>query len=269
MNAWTAAAFGAALVASGCAAGPAAPAALAAGTVDATILPRIVAPYGLQAVVAGYTAANVDHVVLKLARAGTLVPGAVVSVPRAGLGTAVTVRNLRAGTTYHVQAAAYADAAETTLLSDPTASSTAFTTPPVVTTGGVAAIDDADVSVPVAVTLAKKAVGAKLAFKVAVANNTRNRATHVRIRLLAGTTTVSERVEPLAQAEASHALTNLKLGTSYTILAQGLTLGPEVQISADAASTLTFTTPAAGGTSVEDDMNVVLGTAVATVPCSK
>lgn len=269
MKARAAAALVAACVSTGCASAPTAPTGALVPSATATVQLRLASPYGLKSVVSGYTVADVDHVRLELYRAGTLVSGADATVPVASLGTAVTLRNLRAATRYEVRATAFADAAEATVISDVSASSATFTTPAVVTTAGIAAIDDAAVAVPVALALAKRAVGARLVFKVLPTGFIRNKSTHVRIKLLAGTSLVSERVETLVAAELSHTLTNLKLGTTYSIVTQGLTLAPEVQQSVDAASTLTFSTPAAGATSVEDDMNVVLAAAVASVPCSK
>ncbi len=269
MQARVAAAFVAAFLSTGCAGWPTVPVGQASQAVSATMRLRLGAPYALQSVVSGYTVADVDHVVLALYRAGSLVQGSVSTVSQANLGTAVTLRNLRAATGYEVRATAYADAAETRAISDPAASRTAFTTPAVDTTAGIATIDDTPVAVPVAVTLAPRAVGAKLVFKVAPTGFIRNKSTHVRIRLLAGATLVSERVEALDAAELSHTLSNLKLGTAYSIVAQGITQTPVAQHSVDTASTFTFTTPAAGAASVEDDMNVVLATTVASVPCSK
>lgn len=279
-----AAALLAALVTSGCAGSPAALAAYSPPPAVASVRLQLVslaaagplprpggggAPYGLQSLVSGYTAADVDHVVLELYRAGSPVPGVASAVPAASLAAPVLLRNLRAATSYEVRATAYADAAGATVISEPAASRAAFSTPAVVTTAGLDAIDDAPVAVPLAVTLASRPVGARLVFKVVPTAFIRNKSTHLRIKLLAGATIVSERVETLAAAQLPHTLTNLKLGTGYAIVAQGITQAPERQQSADASSTLTFTTPAAGGASVEDDLNVLLGTGVAAVPCSK
>ena len=265
-----------ALLLAGALVGCAAPAMVgpsADGPLTAAVRVRLVppgpAPYALQAVVSGYTAADVDHVDLALYRAGAPVAGATATVARSGLGTPVALRNLRAGTAYEVRATAFADPAGATVLSDPQASRAAFTTPAVTTTAGLARIDEAPVEVPIAVALAARPVALSLAFKVVPAGNVRNRATHVRIRLLAGGQLVSERLETLAEAQAPHVLTNLKLGTGYALVAQALTLAPEAQLSDDARSALAFSTPASGTTSVETDLNVALGTPVASVPCAR
>ena len=239
----------------------------AAGPLAASVRLRLAAPYALQAVVNGHSVADVAQVELQVYRDGSPVSGASTTIAGASLAAPVTLRNLRAATAYEVRATAFK--ASGAVISDAVASRAAFTTPAVVTTGGVATIDDATVAVPLALALAPRAVPVRLTFNVELAPPLRKKTTHVRISVLAGGTLVSQRLETVAEAAADQTLTNLKLDTSYVIQTEGLSLSPETVYSADAKSSFAFTTPAAGGLSVEDDMNVVLATPVVVVPCSK
>lgn len=245
----------------GCAAPLGVPAPRAGAATPVTA--RVVFGYRLQAILKAYTAADVDHVKLVLLTddGGWQATGATKAVAAAALTSPVALGNLRADRTYRVRTDAYSSADESgaTLISDPATSTTDFTTPAVITTEGVASIDDAEVAV---VALRCKLVDRTYAgtgtFKVAVSKGLDNKITHVRLTLSQaaadGTlTTRYTRTVALADAGQTFTMTNLRTGQAYNLLAEGLKVTTsETKLSNDNQSTLSFTTPAVAGGQVDE-----------------
>lgn len=216
--------------------------------------------YRMQALVAAYTAADIDHVALAVYRAGALV--ATRDVAAADLGGAVTVGNLRSGTAYDVVATAYADAAETTVISDATGCTTSFTTPAVATTDGVASVDDAAVAL---VSLALKlkdvtfagSASLTLSIDAGFAGADAIAQVVVRVVTVAGDGTETEKTRTtyaLAAVSAGQAIAlgQLRSGTTYKVYADGLRASDGTTASDAARSCVTFTTPSAAGGSADD-----------------
>lgn len=256
-----------AAVLSGCAT-PSAPAmkltpvAKAAAKEDAvSVQLRVPKPgYRTQAVVAAYTSADIDHVALAVYRAGALV--ATVDVAAANLGNAVTLGNLRAGTAYDVVATAYADAAESTVISDATGCTTSFTTPAVGTTNGVASVDDAALTlVALALKLKDVTFAGTASLTVSIDSTFADGDTIdqvvVRVVTVAGDGTETEKTRTtyaLAAVDAGQAIAlgQLRSGTTYKVYADGLRSSDGTTASDASKSCVTFTTPSAAGGSADD-----------------
>lgn len=252
--AWWTALLGVLLVAlAGCQA-PTAPIPAAA---TVAVEGRVAFGYRLLGTVKAYTAADVDHVKLVLLAndGGWRETGASKAVPAAGLGAAVALGNLRADRAYRVRVDAYASATESaaTLISDPVASTTDFATPAVVTTAGVASIDDAAIALPaLRCQLRDRTYAGTGAFSVAVSKGLEKKITHVRLTLAqvaADGTRTSRHARTVALADAAKTFTmaNLRAGASYVVVAEGLKVADgETKLSNDNQSTLAFTMPALG-----------------------
>lgn len=162
---------------------PNTPAAAAAQTASVVAHLDLTGPtgYRLQALTA-WNLADVDHVKLSLQKKvnGSYadVSGVTKTVARASLSAPITLSNLRMATEYKVVARAFADAAGTSQIDNIAEKgsdadcSVAFTTPSVVTTNGVEAIDDATRTITIPVRLKNKtfAGAAGAANGVAVTN---------------------------------------------------------------------------------------------------
>ncbi len=243
----------------GCAA-PAAPAAMkltrvaAARQAPVSVQVRVTRPatYKTQAVVAAYTSADIDHVVLAVYRAGGATAVTTLTRSAASLATIVTISNLRAGTAYEVRATAYADAAETTVISDATGCATTFTTPSVATVEGVSAVDDAAVTlVALALKLKDTTFAGSAAFTLSFDSTfaDADAIDQVRVRLVAvgGDGSETEKIRTtydLASVNAGQTLSvgQLRSGTTYRAYADGLRSADGTTASDPTKSTVTFTT---------------------------
>jgi hypothetical protein len=266
MRAPFALALAASILLPGCGAGPTTlvgPAAVEPVDAEEARVRVAIVPSGfrLQAALNPWTLTDVSTVRLQAFRAGGGTAVATKTIAKADLGRAVTLTNLRAGTAYELRATALTAAGAD--ITDADASRTTFTTPAVTTASGVAAIDDTPLAIAVALKLASKAYAGKLVFRISPSETVGNYATGYRVTLSGGDSPVV-RTLTRAQAAESRTLTNLKAGTTYTVLTEGFYGG--YKITYDARSTYTFRTPAlAAGTN--DDMNAVLGRSVVGVPC--
>jgi hypothetical protein len=187
----------------------------------------------------------------------------------AELASPVSLGNLKLGQAYRVQADAFSDAAETTLISAPSDSTTDFTMPGLATVGGVASVDDTPVTLALGVRLLDRAYAGTGSFSVAVANNLRNKADSLRVSLYqvnAGAFSLKfQKTVAWTSGSPSFTMANLKYGTNYRLVVEAFEAG--VKGSVDANSTLAFTVPAAAAGAIDDDVNVLLG--ALTVPCSR
>ena len=224
------------------------------------------AAYRTQAVVAAYTAADIDHVALAVYRAGALVT--TVDVAAAALGDAVTIGNLRAGTAYDVVATAYADAAGTAVISAATGCTTSFTTPAVTTTNGVASVDDAAITlVSLALKLQDVTFAGTASLTVSVDSTFAGAdaidQVVVRVVTVAADGSETEKTRTtyaLAAVDAGQAIAlgQLRSGTTYKVYADGLRSADGTTASDASKSCVTFTTPSAAGGSADDAIGSVV-----------
>lgn len=231
--------------------------------------------YSIESLMTAYSKASINHLRLRLLAQnaqGVYQPtGVTASVATANLGTAVSLGNLKIGSRYRVQADAYADAAETQLISEPTSSLTDFVTPSLVTTNGVAAIDNTPIALSLAVKLADQSYAGHGNITIHVAAPITGKVDYVVVTLyqVSGATATSllQRTLTYAGTNPAIALTNLKYGTSYRVVTEGYDTasGTPKKLTTDGKSTLNFTVPAPTNGKVDDDLNVVLGTL--TVAC--
>jgi hypothetical protein len=229
--------------------------------------------YKTLALVEAYSLQHVDHLRLRLLKKNAQGAYAATGVTRiiapAALADPVSLGNLKLGQAYRVQADAFADAAETSLISAPSASTTDFTMPALATVGGVATVDDTPVTLALGVKLIDKTYAGTGTFSVAVANNLRNKADSLRVSLYqvtGGTFSLKfQKTVAWAGGQPGFTMANLKHGTSYRLVAEGFEAG--LKVSADASSTVAFSLPAAATGAIDDDVNVLVG--ALTVPCSR
>jgi hypothetical protein len=236
------------------------------------------AGFHVESVLSANTAASIDHLRLKLLMKDTQgvyqATGAVTSVPAASLSSTVSLGNLKIGKQYRVQADAYADAAETQLISVASGSVTDFTTPSIVTTAGVASLSDTPIALALSVKLADKTYAGTGTFTVSVNSNLRSKVDQLRVTLYqvdsAGALTQRfQKSVAYAGANPSFTLTNMRSGTSYRLLAEAFSVsgGVSTKISVDANSTLDLAVPAPTSGQLDDNVNTLLG--VLAVNCSK
>jgi hypothetical protein len=229
--------------------------------------------YKTLALVEAYSLQHVDHVRLRLLKRNAQGAYAATGVTRviapADLGKPVSLGSLKLGQAYRVQADAFADAAEATLISAPAASTADFTMPALTTVGGVATVDDTPVTLALGVRLIDRTYAGTGTFSIVVANNLRNKADSLRVSLYqvnGGAFSLKfQKTVAWASGSPTFTMTNLKYGTSYRLLTEAFEAG--VKVSVDASSTLAFAVPAAGAGAIDDDVNVLVG--ALTVPCSR
>jgi hypothetical protein len=225
---------------------------------------RVEPGYRLQAVLAAYTSADVDHVRLTLlaAQGGTYVAtGATTTVAGTALASPVTLGSLKAGTSYRIQADAYNSAGS--LISDASGSQTDFATPAIATTAGVASVDDAAVPlVALKLRLADQPYAGSATVAVALSSALKSKVSTVTLKLFAGATLVSSKSYAVAALTggAMAPLNNLRMGTSYTLQADGYNSTGQLKSTAT-QSTLAFTTPALGNGQVDTAVGAL------SVPC--
>ncbi|HEY9722498.1 MAG TPA: hypothetical protein V6D47_10805, partial [Oscillatoriaceae cyanobacterium] len=215
-----------------------------------------------------YTTSQIDHVDLRLLRASGgsyTATGAVLKVAPGALTTTLSLENLRLATSYEIEADAYADAAETQLISDPTSSLTTFTTPAVQTSTSGDTVDDTpDALLAINLTLATQTYAGTASFDLKLSNPVKKKASVVDIALVSGTTTVaSEAVSP-ASVDAGQTLTlsDLRMGTAYKLEAAAYDSKGKL-LSNASKSDVSFTTPAIASGAVDTQSN----TAPYTLPC--
>lgn len=226
------------------------------------------AGYALMTVRTAYTAASIDHVRLTLlanASGSYQATGATTSIPATGLAGAINLGNLKIGRGYRVQADAYSAAAESsaTLISDPAASVTDFTTPAVTTSGGVASVDDTPVSlVALKLRLLDQIYFGSGTFTVSLSSALKTKVTTVTVTLSSGGTTIASKSYPVGSVTngATVTMTNLKLNTTYKLQADGYDSKNTLR-SVAANSTVGFTTPAIVNNQVDDAIPAQ------TIPC--
>jgi hypothetical protein len=229
--------------------------------------------YRTFALVEAYTLQHVDHLRLRLLKANAqgayVATGVTRVVAPADLASPVSLGNLKLGQAYRVQADAFADAAETVLISAPSASTTNFTMPGLATVGGIASVDDTPVSLALGVRLIDKTYAGTGSFSVVVSNNLRNKADSLRVSLYqvnGGAFSLKfQKTVAWAGGPTSFTMTNLKHGTSYRLVAEAFEAG--VKVSTDASSTAAFAVPAVAVGAIDDDVNTLVG--ALTVPCSR
>jgi hypothetical protein len=229
--------------------------------------------YRTLAIVAANTASRLDHVTLTLsmrnAQGQYVATGAQKVVTPAALNAPVSLGNLKMGQAYRVQANAYTDAAETQLVSDPAKSVTDFVMPSLGSTGGVATINDAPVSLALKVALVNATYAGKATFSVAIASNIRSRVDSLRVTLyqIQGSTPVQvfRKTVPYTSGTPSFTLTDLKFGTGYALLAEGI--DGNSKVSNDANSYESFEVPAPTNGQLNDDVNALVG--AISVPCRR
>lgn len=220
--------------------------------------------YRTQAVLTAFSAAAIDHVRLTLQAdlgAGYQATGAVVRVPRAGLGAAVSLGQLKMNRPYRVLAEAFATADEAVApISEAGGSTTDFVTPRLqVTAGGIPTIDDAPRSlVALRLKLKDQTYAGRTTVTLAVASNFNgaNRLETLSVKLFqvgaGGALSLrSTRAIAIADAGAPFPLTNLRSGTSYRLTADGLRADGTLA-SDPSKSLLSFTTPDVVGGQVDD-----------------
>lgn len=229
--------------------------------------------YQTLALVEAYSLRHVDHLRLRLLKKNTagayVATGVTRVVAPADLGKPVSLGNLKLGQAYRVQADAFADAAETSLISAPSGSTTDFAMPALATVGGVASVDDTPVTLALGVRLIDKTYAGTGTFSVAVSNNLRNKVDSLRVSLYqvnAGTPSLKfQKTVAWSSGTPSFTMANLKHGTGYRLVAEGFEAG--VKISTDASSTLAFTVPAVAAGAIDNDVNALVGALA--VPCSR
>lgn len=233
--------------------------------------------YCIESLMTAYTRASIDHLRLQLLSQdaqGVYQPtGVTTSVATANLGMAVSLGNLKIGSRYRVQADAYADAAETQLISVPTSSLTDFVTPSVVTTSGVAAIDNTPIALSLAVKLADQTYAGQGVVTINVAAPITGKIDYVVVTLyqVSGTTVTSllQRTLTYTGTNPTITLTNMKSGSSYRVITEGYDIasGTPKKLTTDGKSTLNLTVPAPTNGQLDNDLNVLLGPL--SVACTK
>jgi hypothetical protein len=154
------------------------------------------------------------------------------------------VKGLRMGTSYEVDAAAYADAAGTQLISDASLSKGTFTTPALATTAGAANIDETPLSLNIPVYLLSKNYTAKATMVVTPAHTSIKT---VRLTLLKNGVSVYQMPATAVTNGTAYTFTvsGLKKDvTSYTVQVDGLTINGTVHSS---VTTSAFATTATAG----------------------
>ena len=246
----------------------AAPAPLAAGRTAAAQAHLALGGYALAATISRYTSADVHHVTLTLLKAtggSYAATGATTSVLAASLGGAIALGQLKLDTAYRVRVDAYSAATESsaTLISDPAASVTDFTTPATTTTAGVTSVDDATLDLgALKLVLVDKTYVANAAWTLSLSNTLKTKVSTVKVTLYAGTTALTQKTYAVAEVNASQVfpLTNLKMATTYKLQADGYDANGVLK-SKVANSTVSFTTPTLSNGQISD----AVGTK--TLPC--
>lgn len=221
---------------------------------------RVALGYHVQSLLSSYTAAQIDHVDLKLLRlvSGSYqATGAVTTVAASALGGAVNLSNLRYGSQYRIEADAYADAAETQLISNAAASVTDFTTPALTASTSGDSVDDTPVGlVSLNLTLSDQTYAGTGSFGVALSTRVQKKASSVTVKLLEGTSTLVTQSLPPASVNAGQtfALNNLRMGTTYTLEADAYNSAGAL-LSTPARSQVSFTTPAVASGTVDTQVS--------------
>lgn len=229
--------------------------------------------YKTLALVEAYALRHVDHLRLRLlkknASGAYVATGVTRAIAPADIAMPVSLGNLKLGQAYRVQADAFADAAETSLISAPALSTTDFAMPALATASGVATVDDTPVTLALGVQLIDKTYAGTGTFSVAVANNLRNKVDSLRVSLYqvnAGTPSLKfQKTVAWTSGQPSFSMANLKHGSSYRLVVEGFEAG--AKLSTDANSTLAFTLPAPTAGAIDDDVNTLVG--ALSVPCSR
>lgn len=229
--------------------------------------------YRLQALVEANELQHVDHLKLHLlkknAQGAYVATGVTRSVAPSALAAPISLGHLKLGQAYRVQADAYADAAETRLISEAAASATDFTMPGLTTVGGVATVDETPFTLALRVRLSDKTYAGHATFPIALANGLKNRTDSLRVSLyqLGATGADLKLAKTFAWSVGglSVPMANLKHGTAYRLVAEAF--DGTKKLSVDANSTLNFTVPSPSAGAIDDDVNVLLG--ALTVPCDK
>jgi hypothetical protein len=235
------------------------------------------AGYQVQAVVRGYTAADINHLKLRLlarnASGGydslnvtrTLAPGE--------LASPVSLGNLKLGRSYRVQTEAYADAAGTQLISEAAGSVTDFAMPALTRIGGIDTVDDTPVTLSLRVKLQNREYAAGGAFTVVptflvwIVGTDNFRVTlhevgangAAAVRFTKSFSWAGSGITP------RFTLANLKAGKTYRLLAEGF--NGTTKTTVDSKSIREFTLPAAADGQLENDLNELVGTL--NVPCAR
>jgi hypothetical protein len=235
------------------------------------------AGYQVQAVVRGYTAADINHLKLRLlarnASGGYDSLNVSRTVAPGELASPVSLGNLKLGRAYRVQADAYADAAGTQLISEAAASVSDFTVPALMRVNGVDTVDDRPVTLSLKVKLQNREYAAGGAFTVVptffvwLVGTDNFRVTLHEVGANGATSVRFTKSFSWAGSGITprFTLANLKAGKTYRLLAEGF--NGNTKTTVDSKSVREFTLPAAVDGQAENDLNELLGTL--NVPCAR
>lgn len=226
--------------------------------------------FHLQTVLTSYQSTQIDHVRLVLLggpSTGYAALGPTTAIARANFGANIHLGNLKLATAYRVRVDAYSAVAESpaTLISDPTRSTTDFTTPAASVTNGISSVNDTPgVLVSLRVGLRDQTFAGHATFQVNLSAGLKSKVSTIKVTLFSGATTVFQKTYAVAKVNAGQilAIANLRLDTAYTLQADGYNASNVLQ-SKPANSDVAITTPAV----VADQIDDAVGATPFALPC--